>query len=169
MKTITNNVVNFVESNLTVAPTVQEYFNGLLEGLTSQEVVVGAYYNTLSITGKELFTKIFDEVAEEVSVVAETIKTRSVKLRKQVSATAKRSRKKVVRATKGLFTEVNNFNVMEQKAAELCRRVGITPTSTPVLELMAITVEEAAFLFNTQELCQALQLVVKLAAKNLVA
>lgn len=168
MKTLNANVVNFVSSNIIVTPTVQEYFNGMLEGLSFSEILVGSYYNSLSPEGKGLFGKLFISVTEEVSSVAKVIKTRSIKLRKQISAMAKRSRKakKVDRSTSPIFT-VNLFQKMEVEAGLLLRRVGITPTDTPILELMSISVEEAGFLFNTEGLCNSLKAVLNMAAKVL--
>lgn len=171
MKTLNTNVVSFV-SSFASEVTPQAYFNGFLEGLSSQEVLVGGYYNSLSTVGKGLFSRLFVEVSEEVVSISKTIKTRSMKLRKQVSAVAKRhSRKKVARATKGIFliTKEKLFSKMEAEASLLLRRVGISPTDTPILELMAIDIKEAAFLFKSEGLCNTLKGVLAMAAKVLAA
>ena len=173
MKTLNTAVVNFVSANINVAPSVQEYFNGFLEDLSSQEILVGSYYSTLTITGKALFNNIFTEVSEEIVSISRSIKSRSTKLRKQISAVAKRHRnaKKVQRADKGIFKISKEvlFNKMEFEASLLLRRVGIIPTDTPILELMSIPVTEAAFLFNTEELCNSLKAVLNMAATVLAA
>ena len=172
MKTLNTAVVNFVDVNINVAPTVQEYFNGMIEGLSSSEILVGSYYNSLTSVGKGLFDRLFTEVSDEVISISKTIKTRSNKLRKQVSAMAKRhTRKKVERADKGIFTvsKESLFNKMEFEAGLLLRRVGITPTQTPILELMSIPVSEAGFIFNTEGLCNSLKAVLNMAAKVLAA
>lgn len=172
MKTLNTNVINFVNNNATALPTVQQYFNGMIEGLSSSEILVGSYYNSLTITGKGLFDRLFVEVSEEVSNISKTIKTRSVKLRKQISAVAKRhTRKKVERADKGIFTvsKESLFNKMEFEAGLLLRRVGITPTDAPILELMSVPVSEAGFIFNTEGLCNSLKAVLNMAAKVLAA
>lgn len=171
MKTLNANVVSFV-SSFAAELTTQHYFNGFLEGLSSQEVLVGGYYNSLTVTGKALFNNLFTEVSEEVVSISRSIKTRSVKLRKQISAVAKRhSRKKVARAAKGIFkiSKETLFQKMEFEASLLLRRVGVTPTSSPILELMSIPVMEAAFLFNTEELCNSLKAVLNMAATVLAA
>ena len=170
MKTITINTLNVVEkADINNQPEFNRMVEQAAVQFATKKAMTEKYGRTL--TKIEQLVVKFRGLDADISVVAIETKTavRKARMVKQVSAVAKRARKKVVRATKGLFTSINIFNVMETKAAELCRRVGINPTSTPVLELMAITVEEAAFLFNTQELCQALQLVVKLAVKNLTA
>lgn len=169
MKTL-NTVVSFVAANTSVEPTIQQYFNGMLEGLSSSEILVGSYYNSLTNTGKGLFNSLFTEVSEEVVSISKSIKTRSIKLRKQISAVAKRHRKakKVVRSTSPIFT-VNLFEKMEVEAGLLLRRVGITPTETPILELMSIPVQEAGFLFNSEELCNSLKAVLNMASKVLAA
>lgn len=172
MKTLNTNVVDFVNSNSSALPTVQEYFNGMLEGLSCQEVLVGSYYSSLTSVGKGLFDRLFESVSEEVQVISKGIKTRSNKLRKQISAVAKRhSRKKVQRSGKGIFTisKEQLFSKMEFEAGLLLRRVGISPTDTPILELMAIPVQEAGFLFSTEELCNSLRVVLSMAAKVLAA
>lgn len=172
MKTLNANVVNFVNSNINVAPAVQEYFNGFLEGLSSSEILVGGYYNSLTSVGKGLFDRLFESVSDEVISISKTIKTRSNKLRKQISAVAKRhSKSKVQRADKGLFTisKENLFSKMEFEAGLLLRRVGITPTDSPILELMSIPVTEAGFIFNTEGLCDSLKSVLSMAAKVLAA
>ncbi len=172
MKTLNTAVVSFVSANTTVAPAVQEYFNGMLEGLSPSEILVGSYYSTLTHAGKGLFDRLFESVSEEVVSISRSIKTRSVKLRKQISAVAKRhTRKKVERADKGLFTvsKESLFNKMEFEASLLLRRVGITPTDSPILELMSIPVQEAGFLFSTEELCNSLKSVLNMAAKVLAA
>ena len=172
MKTLNTNVINFVNNNATTLPTVQQYFNGMIEGLSSSEILVGSYYNSLTITGKGLFDRLFESVSEEVVSISKTIKTRSVKLRKQISAVAKRhSKKKVERADKGIFTvsKESLFNKMEFESGLLLRRVGITPTQTPILELMSIPVSEAGFIFNTEGLCNSLKAVLNMAAKVLAA
>ena len=170
MKTLNANVVNFVNSNINVAPAVQEYFNGFLEGLSSSEILVGGYYNSLTHAGKGLFDRLFESVSDEVISISKTIKTRSNKLRKQVSAVAKRHKaKRVERADKGIFTISKEalFNKMEAEASLLLRRVGITPTDSPILELMSVPVSEAGFLFSTEELCNSLKAVLNMAAKVL--
>ena len=172
MKTLNTAVVNFAAANINVAPTVQEYFNGMIEGLSSSEILVGSYYNSLTSVGKGLFDRLFTEVSDEVISISKTIKTRSNKLRKQVSAMAKRhTRKKVERADKGIFTvsKESLFNKMEFESGLLLRRVGITPTQTPILELMSIPVSEAGFIFNTEGLCNSLKAVLNMAAKVLAA
>lgn len=172
MKTLNTNVVNFVAANSSELPSVQEYFNGMLEGLSSQEVLVGSYYSSLTPTGKGLFDRLFESVSQEVVNISKTIKTRSVKLRKQISAVAKRhSKKKVARADKGLFqiSKETLFSKMEFEAGLLLRRVGVTPTDSPILELMSIPVTEAGFLFNTEELCNSLKAVLNMAATVLAA
>lgn len=172
MKTLNTTVVNFVSANITTTPSVQEYFNGMIEGLSSSEILIGSYYNSLSVMGKNLFNNLFTEVSEEVVSISRTIKTRSVKLRKQISAVAKRhTRKKVERADKGLFqiSKETLFQKMEFEAGLLLRRVGVTPTDSPILELMAIPVMEAAFLFNTEGLCNSLKAVLNMAATVLAA
>lgn len=172
MKTLNNTVVSFVSSNTTVQPTIQAYFNGMLEGLTSSEVLIGSYYDTLTSQGKIMFNTIFTEVSEEVVSISKVIKYRSQKLRKQVSCMAKRRVKKkgskVARATAPIFT-TSLFSTMEAKASELLRRVGIKTTETPILELMAIPTIDAAFIFHTEELCSALKAVINMAAKALTA
>ena len=172
MKTLNTNVVDFVNS-FSSELTVQHYFNGFLEGLSSSEIMVGGYYNSLTIKGKELFNSLFEEVSEEVVSISRSIKTRSVKLRKQISAVAKRHRKakKVQRADKGIFTISKEalFSKMEFEAGLLLRRVGVIPTDTPILELMSIPVQEAGFLFNTEELCSSLRGVLNMAATVLAA
>ena len=90
MKTLNTAVVNFVAANTTVQPTIQAYFNGMLEGLTSDQVLIGSYYDTLTSQGKIMFNTIFTEVSEEVASVSKAIKDRSIKLRKQISAMNKR-------------------------------------------------------------------------------
>ena len=170
MKTLNANVVNFVSSNMSTAPAVQEYFNGMIEGLSSSEILVGSYYSSLTHAGKGLFDRLFTEVSDEVISISKTIKTRSNKLRKQISAVAKRhSKSKVQRADKGLFTisKENLFSKMEFEAGLLLKRVGITPTDSPILELMPIPVSEAGFLFSTEELCNSLKAVLNMAAKVL--
>ena len=172
MKTLNQTAVEFVNSNIEAAPAVQEYFNGMLEGLSSQEVLVGSYYSSLTTTGKGLFDRLFESVSQEVVNISKTIKTRSVKLRKQISAVAKRHRKaKVQRANKGIFmiSKETLFQKMEFEAGLLLRRVGIAPTDSPILELMAIPVSEAGFLFNTEELCNSLKAVLNMAAQVLSA
>ena len=172
MKTLNTAVVSFVNSNINVAPAVQEYFNGMLEGLSSSEILVGSYYNSLTSVGKGLFNRLFTEVSDEVISISRTIKTRSNKLRKQISAVAKRhSKSKVQRADKGIFTvsKESLFNKMEFEASLLLRRVGITPTDSPILELMSIPVTEAGFIFNTEGLCNSLKAVLNMAAKVLAA
>ena len=173
MKTLNQTVVNFVNSNIEAAPTIQEYFNGMLEGLSPQELLVGSYYYSLTSTGKGLFDRLFESVSQEVVNISKTIKTRSVKLRKQISAVAKRHRKakKVQRANKGIFmiSKEQLFSKMEFEAGLLLRRVGIAPTDSPILELMAIPVSEAGFLFNTEELCNSLKAVLNMAAQVLSA
>lgn len=170
MKTLNNTVVSFVNANIGAKPTVQQYFNGMLEGLTSSEVLVGSYYSSLTNTGKNLFNNLFTEVSEEVVSITKKVTKRSIKLRKQVSALTRRVRKgkKVTRATSPIYT-VSLFNVMEAKSSELLRRVGITPTDTPILEIMSITTKEAAFIFNTEELCSSLKAVINMAVKVLAA
>ena len=64
MKTLNTAVVSFVNSNINVAPAVQEYFNGMLEGLSSSEILVGSYYSSLTSVGKGLFDRLFTEVSE---------------------------------------------------------------------------------------------------------
>ena len=172
MKTLNTNVVNFVSSNMSTAPAVQEYFNGMIEGLSSSEILVGSYYSSLTHAGKGLFDRLFTEVSEEVVNISKVIKNRSVKLRKQISAMAKRhTRKKVERTDKGLFTISKEalFSKMEFEASLLLRRVGITPTGAPILELMSIPVTEAGFIFNTEGLCNSLKFVLNMAAKVLAA
>ena len=172
MKTLNTAVVSFVNSNINVAPAVQEYFNGMLEGLSSSEILVGSYYSSLTSVGKGLFDRLFTEVSDEVISISRTIKTRSNKLRKQISAVAKRhSKSKVQRADKGIFTvsKESLFNKMEFEASLLLRRVGITPTDSPILELMSIPVTEAGFIFNTEGLCNSLKAVLNMAAKVLAA
>lgn len=172
MKTLNTTVVNFVNSNINATPTIQEYFNGFLEGLSSSEILVGGYYNSLTSVGKGLFDRLFESVSDEVISISKTIKTRSNKLRKQISAVAKRhSKSKVQRADKGLFTisKENLFSKMEFEAGLLLRRVGITPTDSPILELMSIPVTEAGFIFNTEGLCDSLKSVLSMAAKVLAA
>ena len=169
MKTLNTNVVSFV-SSFSSELTVQNYFNGFLEGLSSSEIIIGGYYNSLTVKGKELFNSLFESVSEEVVSISKTIKTRSNKLRKQISAVAKRhSKSKVQRADKGLFTisKENLFSKMEFEAGLLLRRVGITPTDSPILELMSIPVSEAGFLFSTEGLCNSLKSVLNMAAKVL--
>lgn len=171
MKTLNTNVVSFV-SSFSSELTVQNYFNGFLEGLSSSEIIIGGYYNSLTVKGKELFNSLFESVSDEVQEISKTIKTRSVKLRKQISAVAKRrSKSKVQRADKGLFTisKETLFQKMEFEASLLLRRVGVTPTDSPILELMAIPVQEAGFLFSTEELCNSLKAVLNIAAKVLAA
>ena len=170
MKTLNTAVVSFVSANTTVAPAVQEYFNGMLEGLSPSEILVGGYYNSLTHAGKGLFDRLFESISEEVASISKAIKTRSVKLRKQISAVAKRhTRKKVERTDKGLFTISKEalFSKMEFEASLLLRRVGITPTGAPILELMSIPVTEAGFIFNTEGLCNSLKSVLNIAAKVL--
>lgn len=172
MKTLNTAVVNFVSANITTTPSVQEYFNGMIEGLSPSEILVGGYYNSLTHAGKGLFDRLFESVSDEVISISKTIKTRSNKLRKQVSAVAKRhTRKKVERADKGLFTvsKESLFNKMEFEASLLLRRVGISPTDSPILELMSIPVSEAGFLFSTEGLCNSLKSVLNIAAKVLAA
>ncbi len=172
MKTLNNAVVSFVSSNTTVQPTIQAYFNGMIEGLSPSEILVGSYYSTLTHAGKGLFDRLFESVSEEVVSISKTIKTRSVKLRKQISAVAKRhSKKKVERSEKGIFiiSKETLFSKMEFEASLLLRRVGITPTDSPILELMSIPVSEAGFLFSTEELCNSLRVVLSMAAKVLAA
>ena len=170
MKTLNTAVVNFVAANSSELPSVQEYFNGMLEGLSSQEVLVGSYYSSLSVMGKNLFNNLFTEVSEEVVSISKTIKTRSIKLRKQVSAMTKRHRKtkKVERANSPIF-KVSLVDKIQLEANLLLRRVGITPTDSPILELMAIPVTEAGFLFNTEGLCNSLKAVLNMAATVLAA
>lgn len=172
MKTLNANVVSFV-SSFSSELTTQHYFNGFLEGLSSSEILVGGYYNSLTVKGKELFNSLFESVSEEVVSVSRSIKSRSIKLRKQVSAVAKRHRKvkKVQRADKGLFqiSKETLFSKMEFEASLLLRRVGVTPTDSPILELMSIPVTEAGFLFNTEELCNSLKAVLNMAATVLAA
>jgi hypothetical protein len=170
MKTLNTAVVSFAAANTTITPTIQEYFNGMLEGLSSQEILVGGYYNSLTHVGKGLFDRLFESVSEGVVSISKAIKTRSVKLRKQISAVAKRhSKSKVQRADKGLFTISKEalFSKMEFEASLLLRRVGIIPTDSPILELMSIPVTEAGFLFSTEELCNSLRGVLAMAAKVL--
>ena len=172
MKTLNTAVVNFVAANSSELPSVQEYFNGMLEGLSSQEVLVGSYYSSLSVMGKNLFNNLFTEVSEEVVSISKTIKTRSVKLRKQISAVAKRhSKKKVERSEKGIFiiSKETLFSKMEFEASLLLRRIGVIPTDSPILELMSIPVTEAGFIFNTEGLCNSLKAVLNMAAKVLAA
>ncbi len=172
MKTLNTAVVNFVAANTTVQPTIQAYFNGMLEGLTSDQVLIGSYYDTLTSQGKIMFNTIFTEVSEEVASVSKAIKDRSIKLRKQISAMNKRRVKKgskVARATAPIFTTPSLLSTMEAKASELLRRVGIKTTETPILELMAIPTIDAAFIFHTEELCSALKAVINMAAKALTA
>lgn len=172
MKTLNTAVVNFVAANTTTLPSIQAYFNGMLEGLTSNEVLVGSYYNTLTSQGKVIFNTLFTEVSEEVVSVSKAIKNRSHKLRKQISAMNKRRVKKgskVARATAPIFTTPSLFSTMEAKASELLRRVGIKATETPILELMSIPATDAAFIFHTEELCSALKAVINMAAKVLAA
>ena len=172
MKTLNTAVVNFVAANTTVQPTIQAYFNGMLEGLSSSEIIVGSYYNSLTITGKGLFDRLFTEVSEEVVSISRSIKTRSVKLRKQISAVAKRhSKKKVERSEKGIFiiSKEALFSKMEFEASLLLRRIGVIPTDSPILELMSIPVTEAGFIFNTEGLCNSLKAVLNMAAKVLAA
>lgn len=169
MKTLNTAVVSFVTANITTTPSVQEYFNGMLEGLSSSEVLVGGYYNSLTSVGKGLFDSLFESVSEEVVSISKTIKIRGVKLRKQISAVAKRhSRKKVDRANAPIF-KVNLVDKIQLEASLLLRRVGVTPTDSPILELMAIPVSEAGFLFNTEELCNSLKAVLNMAATVLAA
>lgn len=172
MKTLNTTVVNFVSANITTTPSVQEYFNGMIEGLSPSEILVGSYYSSLSVMGKNLFNNLFTEVSEEVVSISKAIKTRSIKLRKQISAVTKRhSKKKVARAGKGLFqiSKETLFSKMEFESGLLLRRVGITPTDSPILELMSIPVSEAGFLFNTEELCNSLKAVLNMAATVLAA
>ena len=172
MKTLNTAVVNFVSVNITTTPSVQEYFNGMIEGLSPSEILVGSYYSSLSVMGKNLFNNLFTEVSEEVVSISKAIKTRSIKLRKQVSAVTKRhSKKKVARADKALFqiSKETLFQKMEFEASLLLRRVGVTPTDSPILELMAIPVTEAGFIFNTEGLCDSLKSVLNMAAKVLAA
>ena len=170
MKTLNTAVVNFVAANTTITPTIQEYFNGMLEGLSSQEVLVGSYYSSLTHVGKGLFDRLFESVSDEVISISKTIKTRSNKLRKQVSAMTKRHRKtkKVERANSPIF-KVSLVDKIQLEANLLLRRVGITPTDSPILELMAIPVTEAGFLFNTEGLCNSLKAVLNMAATVLAA
>ena len=172
MKTLNNAVVSFVSSNTTVQPTIQAYFNGMLEGLTSDQVLIGSYYDTLTSQGKMMFNTIFTEVSEEVVSISKVIKYRSVKLRKQISAVAKRhSKKKVERSEKGIFiiSKETLFSKMEFEASLLLRRIGVIPTDSPILELMSIPVTEAGFIFNTEGLCNSLKAVLNMAAKVLAA
>ena len=172
MKTLNTAVVNFVSANITTTPSVQEYFNGMIEGLSPSEILVGSYYSSLSVMGKNLFNNLFTEVSEEVVSISKAIKTRSVKLRKQISAVAKRhSKKKVERSEKGIFiiSKETLFSKMEFEASLLLRRVGITPTDAPILELMSVPVSEAGFIFNTEGLCNSLKAVLNMAAKVLAA
>ena len=172
MKTLNTAVVSFVNSNINVAPTVQEYFNGMIEGLSPYEILVGSYYSTLTHAGKGLFDRLFESVSEEVVSISKTIKTRSVKLRKQISAVAKRhSKKKVERSEKGIFiiSKETLFSKMEFEASLLLRRIGVIPTDSPILELMSIPVTEAGFIFNTEGLCNSLKAVLNMAAKVLAA
>ena len=170
MKTLNQTAVEFVNSNINTTPTIQEYFNGMLEGLSSQELLVGSYYSSLTYAGKGLFDRLFESASEEVQVISKRIKTRSVKLRKQVSAVAKRHRKakKVGRASTPIF-KVNLVDKIQLEANLLLRRVGITPTDSPILELMSIPVMEAGFIFKTEELCNSLKAVLKMAAQVLAA
>ena len=117
MKTLNQTVVSFVSSNTEAAPTIQEYFNGMIEGLSSQEVLVGSYYSSLTHAGKGLFDRLFESVSQEVVYISKRIKTRSVKLRKQVSAVAKRHRKakKVGRASTPIF-KVNLVDKIQLEA-----------------------------------------------------
>lgn len=169
MKTLNANVVSFV-SSFAAELTTQHYFNGFLEGLSSQEVLVGGYYNSLTPTGKGLFDRLFESVSEEVASISRSIKTRSVKLRKQISAVAKRHRKakKVERSSAPIF-KINLVDKIQLEANLLLRRVGVTPTDSPILELMSIPVSEAGFLFNTEELCNSLKAVLNMAATVLAA
>jgi hypothetical protein len=79
------------------------------------------------------------------------------------------SKSKVQRADKALFqiSKETLFQKMEFEASLLLRRVGVTPTDSPILELMAIPVTEAGFLFSTEELCNSLRGVLAMAAKVL--
>ena len=172
MKTLNTNVINFVNNNATALPTVQQYFNGMIEGLSSSEILVGSYYNSLTSVGKGLFDRLFTEVSEEVVSISRSIKYRSVKLRKQISAVAKRhSKKKVERSEKGIFiiSKETLFSKMEFEASLLLRRIGVIPTDSPILELMSIPVTEAGFIFNTEGLCNSLKAVLNMAAKVLAA
>ena len=82
----------------------------MIEGLSPSEILVGSYYSSLSVIGKNLFNNLFTEVSEEVVSISKAIKTRSIKLRKQVSAVTKRhSKKKVARADKALFQISDGF------------------------------------------------------------
>ena len=56
MKTLNQTVVSFVNSNIEATPTIQEYFNGMLEGLSSQELLVGSYYSSLTHAVRDCLT-----------------------------------------------------------------------------------------------------------------
>ena len=157
----TINVKSIAINNAVVS--IQQCFNGMLEGMSADAIKVASYYNTLSIQGKVLFTScldVFDAycIEEDAEVVASRVKTR--KLRKQISVVHKRVKKtrKAQRATKIIF------DIKEElinKASSLLRRVGVKPTNTPIEELLNIPVETAGFLFNSQELCNSLKVVMK--------
>lgn len=153
--------------------SIQEVFNGLLEGLSSESIMISSYFNSLNRKGQEFFLSCLDTlegycVQEDASVVKDRVKTR--KLRKQVSTVAKRTKtkKSFIRHVGGLF-KTSLYEVLEFRAKQLLQRVGITPTETPILELMAIPLQEAGFIFNTVSLSSEVKCVLNLAAQVLAA
>lgn len=169
MKTL--NMFELAISNVNL--TIQESFNILLEGNIHLDTAKATIYReSLTEAGKKFFDSQMNILAkiliEEATPVVKGLKRKGIKLRKQISAMAKKrhSKKKVERASAPIFT-VNLFEKMEIEAGLLLRRVGITPTETPILELMSISVEEAGFIFNTEELCNSLKAVLNMASKVL--
>lgn len=154
--------------------SIQSQFNNILEAAAAEyaakKMMIATYGRVLSKL-EQLALKFNGEVSFVQATVDAINTVRANRRVKQISAVAKKRHKKaekVARATKGLFT-VSLFEVMEAKASSLLRRVGINPTSTPTLELMAIPVEEAGFLFNTGDLCASLKAVIRMAAKAIAA
>lgn len=170
MKTLNTNAVNFAETNMDTIIPVQAYFNAFLEDISSEELIVAEYTASLTQAGKELFSKMFAVSEETIEAVSTAIKNRSIKLRKQISAVAKRhsKAKKTERANAPIF-KVNLVDKIQLESSLLLRRVGITPTDSPILELMSIPVMEAGFLFNTEELCSSLKAVLNMSTEVLAA
>lgn len=153
--------------------SIQQTFNGMLEGLTSESIKIASYYSSLSAKGKEFFNSCISELEvmflqQDSKVITERAKTR--KLRKQVSCIAKRTKtkKSFIRYAGGLF-KTSLYEVLEFRAKQLLQRVGITPTETPILELMSIPVTDAGFIFNTVSLSSEVKCLLNLAAQVLAA